>query len=474
MTATASLVFVRVAAQVLQFGLFLAAARILSTSEFGIFSLTFAIVAGLTVLAEAGWREYAICCEPREDVVHVTTLASLSGTAIALVALVICASCWELGIARHLVPTGAVLTLWIWLRPATVAQVGLLTRDGRLGAVALVQFLSELAGFAAGLAALLLGTGVLSLAIGKIALQVVETIGTLLFTRSFALARPDRVAYRDALLFSRRILNARILGFLQGNFSTMIVGAAHSTAEVGFYRAAVRVVGAAQETIREPARHSSWSYLRGAHQRDACAANGEAIAQAAVRYCEILLALAAPIFVTLAVMAPQVTALLLGPSWSRAAPLISILSVATYARLLSSVIEPLFGLKGRVELVQRYTLVATLLSMTLLTLAVPFGLLAVAWSELVAAVVSVPIALRLLNREAGIAPGAIGRALAPILAGAAACLMATLLLHFSPADDKLLLFLQLAGVTCVAFGCHFLVILFGNLLLQRNARGVAQ
>ncbi len=54
------LAFARIAAQAMQFGLFLYAARVLSTADFGVFSLAYTIIVGLTVLAEAGWREWVL------------------------------------------------------------------------------------------------------------------------------------------------------------------------------------------------------------------------------------------------------------------------------------------------------------------------------------------------------------------------------------------------------------------------------
>lgn len=413
---------------------------------------------GLTVLAEAGWREYAICCEDETHIPHISTLAALTGTGFAVIAMMGCLGGWVLDWGRPMIPTAVLLTVWVWLRPLTMSQVGLLTRDGRLGAVAVVQIASEVAGFAAGLGSLLLGYGVLSLAIGKVALQVVETGGTLALTRSFAVVRPNWQIYRTIIRFSRAILSARVLQFLQGNYSTMAVGAAYNLTNVGLYRAAVRIVGAAQETVREPARHLGWSTMRAAQVQDAASdASGTLSARAALRYCEVLFALAGPLFITLGVMSQQVTALLLGAKWQPSAPLITILAIAACTRLLGTVVEPLFALKLRTDLVQRFTFMVTGSNMILLTLALPFGLIALAWSDVIGGLISIPLAMVLLRREGGIAIASFVRTLTPSLAGWAACLLAVWLFTVSVNGSKLSLVIHLALAASAATLCHLTV-----------------
>lgn len=469
LSGTAALAAARIAAQVLQFGLFIAAARLLTTSEFGAFSLIFAAVVALTVVAEAGWREYAICCD-RAQLPHVNTLAALSGTALAIAGLAGCLVAWAAGLEGRTLSAAFLLVGWIWLRPVTVVQGGVLTRDGRLHSVALVQFSAELTGFLAGVAALFLGQGLLALAIGKIAMQLVDTCLTAVLARSFAFVRPERTVYRDALRFSRHILGARILTFLQGNYSTLIIGVVHNPAQVGFYRAAVRIVGAAQETVREPARQLLWFSLGAARDADP---TGKATTETALRYCELLCAIAGPLFIALAVFAPHVTVLILGAKWAPAGPIIAILAAAACVRLLASVVEPLLALKGRTDLVQRFVLATSLISAILLTAAVPFGLEAIAWSELASALVAMPIAAMMLRRHAQIGAGTLIRVLAPVLAGWVACLGAALLVHFSHDGGRLSLMLQLAVMTALVLLCHACVVLLSKRLLRRSEGGAA-
>ena len=96
------LALARVAAQAMQFGLFLYAARVLTTVDFGVFSLAFAIIVGLTVLAEAGWREWVLCAATPRQIDEAGTAALITGAAIAALGLALIALGRRIGITPAL------------------------------------------------------------------------------------------------------------------------------------------------------------------------------------------------------------------------------------------------------------------------------------------------------------------------------------------------------------------------------------
>lgn len=414
-----SLAGVRVLSQGLQFLLFLFAARILSTAEFGVFSVVFAAIVGVTVLAEAGWREYAICCDDPEAPHQLNAVSFVSGALLAGVLLLGIAAGSALGLSNDFARIGRLLAFWVWLRPLAMVQVGLLTRTAKLRALAIVQLVSEIFGFLLGAAALWLGYGVLSLAIGKVALVLAELAGSMVCARNFRFSWPGNSVLRHIASFSQGILGARILQFAQGNYSTLAVGVFFPPALVGIYRAAIRLVGTAQEVVREPAKYIGWSSLRRA--RDDAAEGQDLLPEATVRFVQLVGLAAAPALVLMSLTAEPLIELLIGPKWLGAAPLVAILALAAALRLVAVAVEPVMALRGSTRHVQQNAMVLFTINLVCFTVAVPFGLIAIAWAELAAAAVSVPISLWLMHRHGGIPSAALLKALMPTVVACAVC-----------------------------------------------------
>lgn len=397
------LAFVRVASQAFQFLLFLYAARVLSTADFGIFSMAYAVVLGLTVVAEAGWREYVICCDEPDEVREASTVALASGATMSLLGMVGLGLAQVAGTAGAFGGIGLMLLPWVLLRPLTVVQVGVLTRDGRLGAVAAVQWSAELASFAAGALALWLGQGVIALAWGKLALLVVELGGYAVCNHRLAFRVPDRAAVRRMVVFSREILSARVLSYLQGNFTTLAIGVFFNAAAVGIYRAATRLSGTAQEVIREPARFLGWSWLRRARDADEqTGADGTAFESASMQFLEIVLSLGAALLALMAVMAHPLIHVLLGAKWNDAVVLLTLLCIGGMTRLVSTLTDPIFPLLGKPRLTRTLAILTTVASVFTFALALPFGIVAVAASDIVAGILALGVAVFFLVKEGGI------------------------------------------------------------------------
>lgn len=415
----ASLAGTRVLSQGLQFVLFVFAARVLSAAEFGVFSVVFAATVGLTVLAEAGWREYVICCEDTHAPPQLNAVSLVSGSLLAGLLLLGCSAGAVMGLSSDFTQLGGLLAFWVGLRPLAMVQVGLLTRQAKLRALAVVQLVSEVSGFLLAAATLWAGYGVMSLAIGKIALLLAELGGSLICTQNFRVRWPGRDALGHIVTFSRGILGARVLQFAQGNYSTLAVGVLFAPASVGIYRAAIRLVGTAQEVVREPAKYIGWSSLLRA--RDSGAAGVDQLPHATVRFVQLVGLTAAPALVLMALAAEPLITLLLGPKWLAAAPLLSILPLAAILRLVAVAIEPVMALRGSPHLVQRNAAIIFTINLVCFAIAVPFGLTAIAWSELVAAAASVPLTVWLMHRHGNIPATALLKALMPTTVACLLC-----------------------------------------------------
>jgi len=406
------LALARIAAQAMQFALFLYAARVLTTADFGVFSLAFAIIVGLTVLAEAGWREWVLCAPTPRQIDEAGAAALMTGAVIAVLGMALIALGRHLGFAPELAMMAGLLLPWVVARPLVSVHMGVLTRAGRLRHMAVVQWLCEAAGFVAGVALLHHGAGLAALAWAKLALLGVELGGYTLGAGRLGLAVPRAAGLGEMTRFSWHILAARVLTYLQGNLTTLVIGAAFSPALVGLYRAAMRLGGTAQEVIREPARAVGWSWLRAALDRDngsgamhlsrGAAAVPLRLHATAHQFLDVAVTVGAALFVVLALESTGVVRLLLGARWSDAAGLVMVLSLGMIARLPQALAEPLFPLIGKAWLTRRQALLTAGAGLGCFLLALPFGIMAVALGDMIAALLMLGPLLFYLVAEGGL------------------------------------------------------------------------
>lgn len=406
----------RIAAQAMQFALFLYAARVLSTADFGVFSLAYAVIVGLTVLAEAGWREWVLCAVTQRQIDEAGGAALVTGGLIVVPGLALLALGERLAINPALGMVAALLLPWIVARPLACVQLGVLTRAGRLAHIAAVQWLCELASLVTGVALLAHGAGLAALAWAKLALLAVELVGYTLGVRRLGLALPKRAELRAMIRFSLQITTARVLTYLQGNLTTLVIGVAFSPMLVGLYRAATRLGGTAQEVIREPARMVGWSWLRAARDQDVAAqaarpdgggargAPEPRLIAAAHQFLDLAVTIGTGLMLVLALESAAIVRLLLGGKWIGAAGLVALLLLGMIARLPQAVAEPLFPLLGKARLTRRLAAQTAVVGLVCFLIALPFGVTMVALADLVAALLMLGPLLFYLVTEGGLRP----------------------------------------------------------------------
>jgi len=392
----------RVISQVAQFVVFVIAARILGPAEFGVFALVSACSILLLRVAEVGWAPFIMSWHgdatvPRQ-VLLIAVLCGLIFGALGLAGG---------GVAAWLFPGGAVLELivlfsiWIALANASSAQKGIMIWQGRLKASAVCEIVGELTGTAVAIASLYAGHGVLSLAFGKLAMQIVHLTMSFGVTRLAPLPGLRGEVLRDLRIFSTQIFTSRMLANLRLYIATFIIGGALGPAAVGYYRAADRLVSAAAEIIAVPGLMLAWSQLRRA--RDAGAPEGRTarINREVARFLKVIIAGGAPILLWLAVLGQDLIAGLLSSAWLPAAPVVAILAVARLVSMVGVMTEPLMSISGQSRRLPGFNLMIFVMSTAVTLAAAPFGLYAISAAQVVGAALTLAATIVLFRRHAG-------------------------------------------------------------------------
>ncbi|TMV78562.1 hypothetical protein FGG78_26470, partial [Thioclava sp. BHET1] len=410
----------RIISQGSQLILFVAAARVLSPAEFGIFALVSTCAILLLRMSEVGWAPYIMSWQgddrvPRQVLLVAMCTGLVTGVITAITAVVLPYTGAQ-PVVSHLL---LLFSIWVFLATTSAAQKGMMIwRDG-LRASAMCESIGEVAGMGVALTTLYHGAGVLALAYGRLTYQSVHLLLSFGFTRRLPLGGMTREDLRQLAIYSWQIFSSRFIYNLRLYLATFVIGAFLGPAPVGFYRAAQRLVSAIAELVSAPALVLAWSMLRQA--RDSHGLPSAGYQRQVNLFFQVLFAVALPIFIWLTLMGEDLIKGLLGSQWLPALPIVAVLSLARALALIGSATEPLLSLAGEIRRLPKVTLILLLLSLAMTTLGAIFGLEAVAWAQVAVGIVSGIVTIHMIERYGAVDIRGILKELrlllAPLLAG---------------------------------------------------------
>ncbi len=332
-------------------------------------------------------------------------LAALLALIVALIAGSVAALIYLILGYQNISLLVALFAIWILISPYATAQSAILIRNGRLKAVAFSEIAGELIGLVIAVMMLYADFGAASLVCGRIFAQGTQVLICNYITGSLPTARLTRPVITEFANFSFLILSTRIIGQGRNALTVFLIGAFFSPAGVGFYRAAQRLAGAAQELLSAPAIAVTWSLFRRISDRhdDINCPDAKADLQKVLEWTvPLLVGIAAPIYIGVSIMSDEILMILLGEAWIPAAPILSILSIAAlaYAPIYPS--EPLLGVTKNLKHLPRLMLINSIASICLLLPATQYSLVTVAWAQLAFSIVVLVNYILLQKKVVGI------------------------------------------------------------------------
>lgn len=415
----------RIIAQLSQLVLFVAAARILSPADFGVFALVSAAAIVLLRMSEVGWAPYIMSWEGDDKVPRqVVMVALITGICVGTLSVGVGLLLPLFGVPKIASHLFLLFSIWVALATTSSAQRGMMIWRDSLLAASITESLGEIAGMLVALVLLFHGYGVYSLAYGRLTFQAVHIVLSFAVTRRSPLWGMSRAELQALGHFSWQIFASRVVGNLRLYIGTFLIGGFLGPASVGYYRAAQRLVGSVAEIIGSPSLVLSWSMFRQA--RDRFGARSPGFQDQANNYFKLLTAAGIPVFLWLGLMGGDLITGLIGEKWLPALPLIPILAFARAMTMPNTVLEPILSLTGEIRRLPRFTLTFFGVAAILTAGGGLIGLTAVAWSEVVTSGIAMVAAGLLLQRHSGISWQKVFSALRglvlPLLAGSLALL----------------------------------------------------
>lgn len=419
-------------------------ARLLGPEAFGMFAVaTVALVAVLSFnelgvsLAIVRWPG-----DPARIAPTVTTISVASSTLLTIGAL-LGAPAFAAGMGdAGATPVVRVMMLCILINGIVATPAALLQRDFAQGRRMVVDQVNVWVGAFVSVGLALAGSGAMSLAIGRIA-------GTVLSAGLFLRYSPlplrlgfDADIARRLARFGLPLAGASIIVFLVGYVDQLFVGALLGSTALGFYVLAFNLASWPVSMFSQPLRSVMPAvFARIQHDRPASSAALRAI-------LGVLGSVAIPVCLLLAGAAGPIIAVVYGPAWAAAAPVLTWLAGAAVLRIVFELAYDYLVVLGRTGglLVIQVVWVVALVPALLLGSRVD-GLTGLAAAQIaVALVVVLPLYLVQINR-AGVPAQVVLRRLGRPVAGGFVVLGSALVLGAKLSSSVLVCLA--AGVTTV-------------------------
>ena len=360
--------------------LFLAAAGVLNPAGLGEFLIAASIYAALSVIVGQGVYEYVLK-EHDSQTAPVTafvfnmasaTIAAAAAFGISFLLPHILHSDHSATLLRYLAPV-------FYLEAMALLMESVILRQGGIARTAIATIVAETAGLLAGLASLFAGLGILALVIQRVTRGAAYVaVYSVSYTWRPRLGfNPDDA--RAILRFIPAIISSRGINAGSTALIDLTIGSLLSLGDAGLFRLANRLLTIGSDLLFQPFKALLWVELPPL-RRDAAAFTAKLM-----RLTEIFGAGYFAVVWGMALIAGVALPLLLGTQWQAAAPAIIALGLARLISMPMSAAEAVFALNNRNKLIVWSSVIASIVSVTVIYFAAPYGLV---WTSIGFAFVS--------------------------------------------------------------------------------------
>ena len=369
-------------------------ARLLAPEQFGVYAVALTVQSILVTVADLGLSADLIRSdEPDRIAPTVATLGLASGTVMAAVTLVSSTSVATLLGSPAAAPAIAILSVTLLLSGATVVPFGYLQRRFQQREMFYVGVADFIVSTTVTLVLVALGFGVLGLALGRVAAQVVSSAMQFVFARIKPRYSIDRAVVGRVLAFGLPIAGANLLSWALLNVDNVVLARVTGATLLGYYVLAFNISGWPMSALSQVVRSISLPYFSRAESRGDHLATLTAIAWAG----------ALPVGAVLAALSAPLIAVVYGVKWLPAAPVLAALGLYGSLRVVFDIFAGYLYAQGRsrpVLWVQIIWLVALTGGMIFATRA--FGIIGAAWVHLIVAFVVILPAYAVALRSSGV------------------------------------------------------------------------
>ncbi|HEX8527351.1 lipopolysaccharide biosynthesis protein [Allosphingosinicella sp.] len=431
--------------------------RLLDPSDYGLFAMTQVVLVLLNLMNGGGFADALVQRETidKQQVRQVFGLLILLNTTLAAIqflAAPLAAAYFRQPAVADLLRVQALLYL---STPLIVLPTALLGREIDFRRQAIVNLISAALGAATALGCAYGGMGVWTLVAAPMVLWWTRAIGMTVAARTLVWPSFRFKGAGPLIRYGSAMVAVQFCWFLQSQADIFIGGRVLSTHNLGLYTTALfltQILAAKFVPTLNEVAFAAYSRMQG--RRDA-------MGLAFLRSVRLIMLVALPFYLGLAVTADDLVLTVLGPKWAQAAAIVPVLAVAMPFLTLQILFAPATNAIGKPGIALRTGIAGALILPIAFVIGLGWGIagLAIAWLGGIALLCLVTALLSL--PEIGVGRRALAVAVAPGLfaALAMAALVAGLRLALPPlgVESRLLL---LVAFGAAAYAC--LLVLFAR------------
>jgi PST family polysaccharide transporter len=385
-------------------------ARLLAPADFGLLAMAMLVFNAANYFTDMGMRPTVV--QTKEDINKVAHYAFVIVLTTSLIFTVVSNLMAQplanfLGGSEQLVSVIRWMSLYVTLDALWIIPEALLRRDLRFKELSLSQIPGELASTVIAIPLALSGLGVWSLVIGTLSGQVIRIALLWFYYRPWIWLRPqkwDRRIVRGMFGFGLPSMGSGLMKFFQNQIDTFIVGRQLGTTAVGLYSKAfaltTRLADMLTTSIFGNVLFPSYAKMQDDKPR---------LARAYLKSTKMVFLMIVPVSVGLAITAPLLVPVLLGPRWVPMIPIWQIFSLYGLTRPISTNSAPVFSAMGqpRRNMTASFVLIAVMVPLLFLLIG-PYGVTGAAAAVSLANVVAMSFNIFQVNQ---LLPGTAGKSL---------------------------------------------------------------
>lgn len=365
-------------------------ARLLTPNDFGLLALAMIVFNAANLITDLGMRPTVV--QTKEDISKVAYYAFVMVMAASILFTLVSIVLAEplarlLGGSEELIPILQYMAIYVTIDGLWIIPEALLRRDLRFKELGLSQLPGELASTIIAIPLALTGFGVWSLVIGNCVGQLLRAALLWWYYRPWIWIKPqkwDKTIVRGMLNYGLPSLGSGLLRYVQSQIDTFIVGRRLGPTPVGLYNKAYNLTGRMSDLLTSSifgnVLFPSYAKIQDDRPR---------LTRAYLKSTKMVFLMIVPVSIGLAITAPLLVPVLLGPKWIEMIPMWQIFSLFGLTRPVSSNSAPIFlatGQPGR-NLTASLVLLGTLVPLLLLLIE-PYGAVGAAVAVSIASVIA--------------------------------------------------------------------------------------
>ncbi len=311
------------------------------------------------------------------------------------------------------------MALSFLILPIGAINQALMNRDLRFVPLSIIRIAATLADTGLVIILIYLDFGLISLAWGYVAANVVSTVMVIFYDPKNIIFRPRLRGMTELLRFGTLSASGTLLNNIGYYAPTMLLGRAYDAATVGFYGRGQTLITFFRQGLEVATGPVTTSWF-------AKKAKGslEDSRNAYVRFVIVVAAVSWPLYIFVMMNAATLIPLLLGPNWTVSVPITQVLAIGGILTPYTVAGMNLLTGRGKVGLRLWFSLINQVVRIAILLVALSYGFSAFVWGIVIAHGASLVLMALLLRREIGLSLRGLLRSMrhSAILAGVVAAL----------------------------------------------------